>query len=411
MVTLSGPGQPRGSLSANEALASMAGIHSSLRRSDDVQPWDEHQARTVSWIQRPQHPRRRSPRFRSASKDYEAQPIDPSSRSDIRLDEVGSSHDALVLGAIVSLWVHNSALDAAKQRPAQDLYPESLQRIHKACPKPRPRQKNGGEYCEAGGSASHGPHTSPSRGTSSAFASMGLPHHPDNRKRKRRDESPDDQRNNNNSPPPPPTPPTSASSARVLSRAPFACPFSYTTLHCFKGLTRIVDVRQHLFRKHMAPHHCPICGATFEADPDDTRLNAHIGLQRCQPRNHGTIGVTPDQRDEIVRRAKHDAGRTDWDRWYLIWDILFPHDKTGVNRPATPYVDGSEFVRKIRVLVQEFRESTTTSAMVRELLPDAAALPPGAENAHRELHQNLDRHIGLFLHWLEARDAQGWGND
>src|SRR6201999_263357 len=54
-----------------------------------------------------------------------------------------------------------------------------------------------------------------------------------------------------------------------LSAAQFACPFwkkdARRYRDCCKGISRIRDVKQHLYRKHMLPSRCFICGSIFSS--------------------------------------------------------------------------------------------------------------------------------------------------
>lgn len=114
----------------------------------------------------------------------------------------------------------------------------------------------------------------------------------------------------------------------------FACPFykldPFRYRFCLFRHTspRTNYFKQHLRRYHLQPIHCSICGELFRhmSDKDD-----HIRNHSCHSRAFIHDGITQYQLEMINRipRTWHPK-----ERWYQLWDILFP----GKPRPATPYV-------------------------------------------------------------------------
>ncbi|KAL0932111.1 uncharacterized protein CTRU02_213064 [Colletotrichum truncatum] len=93
-------------------------------------------------------------------------------------------------------------------------------------------------------------------------------------------------------------------------------------------------VKTHLLRKHLQPIHCTICHEAFGTHAE---MNAHIVAMSCSR----AMGPSPycdaisnDQRDQL--KTLQSAGESEVEKWYKIWDILFP----GVQRPPSPYMTG-----------------------------------------------------------------------
>jgi len=118
---------------------------------------------------------------------------------------------------------------------------------------------------------------------------------------------------------------------------PFACPMYkrdpilHSQCAAFR-LTRIKDVKQHIWRAHYRPY-CPRCYLTFSSES----LRDQHARERppCEsvdevPQNWGNI--TGEQRSGLVPRF--DRRGTAEEHWFRIWDILFPE----VDRPQSPYL-------------------------------------------------------------------------
>ncbi|KAH7140136.1 hypothetical protein B0J13DRAFT_557250 [Dactylonectria estremocensis] len=119
---------------------------------------------------------------------------------------------------------------------------------------------------------------------------------------------------------------------------PFACPFyklnRTTHMDCIgRRLRRICDVKQHLTRRHSQQPFCPTCYETFSSPSirDD-----HIRLRRCQApsttRASNSLGVSPEAIIRLKDRTSRNVSLID--RWYGIWDIIFPD----VPKPPSPYL-------------------------------------------------------------------------
>ncbi|KAI0112136.1 hypothetical protein GGR51DRAFT_56862 [Nemania sp. FL0031] len=115
----------------------------------------------------------------------------------------------------------------------------------------------------------------------------------------------------------------------------FACPFY---LHdqenhqsCPNKTRRsISDVFQHIKKCHMQRPYCTSCGSLFE---DDSRRDLHMESCKIIRTVTEPSGMTPDQ---LIRM---DNALCRWitpdiERWYGIWDLMFP----GAARPDSPYI-------------------------------------------------------------------------
>jgi hypothetical protein len=127
----------------------------------------------------------------------------------------------------------------------------------------------------------------------------------------------------------------------------FACPFylhdRIRHSNCLNfTLKRLVDVRQHLLeRAHFQVVHCPNCGITFQGRLVEARQqrDAHIEERTCvsssTPPNYE--GITEDQEQCIrgIARGARSNQFTEVQRWFMIWDFLFP----GEPRPDSPFLN------------------------------------------------------------------------
>ncbi|KAI9151305.1 putative epoxide hydrolase [Paramyrothecium foliicola] len=136
----------------------------------------------------------------------------------------------------------------------------------------------------------------------------------------------------------------------------YACPFLKANrrrhIDCSRHqLTRISDVKQHIFRAHISPEHCARCQAVFPTDEDMTR---HLRQDEpCQVLSPSTP-LPPAVTDRQVAKLRSRLPRTltDTEKWYTIWDILFP----GLPQPASPYETGDALE-----LLDSIKSSLTTS--------------------------------------------------
>ncbi|KAI0897856.1 hypothetical protein F4806DRAFT_507633 [Annulohypoxylon nitens] len=154
---------------------------------------------------------------------------------------------------------------------------------------------------------------------------------------------------------------------RAIHSGPkLACPFyladniRHWNCHGF-GFTRIGDMRQHIKRKHVPPLHCPTCGEEFR---DLSSRDDHIDARACQESYFPRTWATLDMLDELDNTANRLNSHSDEERWYIIWDIMFP----GRARPPSPYIDNTHEgtrVSLIRAAIIEYQ----TQAEYQQLPP------------------------------------------
>ncbi len=121
-----------------------------------------------------------------------------------------------------------------------------------------------------------------------------------------------------------------------------ACPFykrfptQFTRCMFRNQLTSTSFVVQHLLRAH-AHIQCPICSQAFRGVAE---LDKHIQQQTaCRDASSSQKchqGLSPHQLHQL--RCRSARGLTEEQRWFHIWDILFP----GVDRPGSPNIASPE---------------------------------------------------------------------
>ncbi|PMD40225.1 hypothetical protein L207DRAFT_582447 [Hyaloscypha variabilis F] len=172
-------------------------------------------------------------------------------------------------------------------------------------------------------------------------------------------------------------------------------------------LSRIVDVRSHILRRHLQQSHCPRCGHGFPNDPTGTNRSNHILACLAPQSAFHYPGATPEQWAEILAggrnransRAHGNRGRaihTDEDEWFYIWDILFP----GTAHPPSPYVQHSDVVQIMLDSCSIFLEQGPAEAIVNHLLPEDTS-----PELRVQLHQNISFVINSFVNFVNQREV------
>lgn len=144
----------------------------------------------------------------------------------------------------------------------------------------------------------------------------------------------------------------------------WACPFYvHHGDDCYTGYKRISDLRQHLHRKHLRPPYCTTCGAAFKSM---SALKAHTQDQDCQPRNTSPPGITMDQ-EVRMHRTRNSGRKTNTERWYEIWNILFPDSEA----PPLSRIEirASEFSMRVKGMVHKYQGSQ----MMRKFVESSSA--------------------------------------
>ena len=120
----------------------------------------------------------------------------------------------------------------------------------------------------------------------------------------------------------------------------FACPFRARNptryAECLKhaALRNPRDVKRHVWQEHRLPNYCPVCYSVFETESE---CSEHIVQRICKlkSRPDHLEGVSEDQKKLLARRDRSGASREQ--RWFAIWDIVFPREP-----PPRPFPHGGE---------------------------------------------------------------------
>ncbi|KAK0381380.1 hypothetical protein CLIM01_01241 [Colletotrichum limetticola] len=138
-----------------------------------------------------------------------------------------------------------------------------------------------------------------------------------------------------------------------------ACPFykadKRTHNRCsLLQLSRIRDVKQHLYRKHMQPHYCSRCGRQFETQTEE---RCHTRQQDCSKRaNQPPDGITQDQQKELKERV--DRKLAVKEQWFAVWTIVFPDTPP----PDSPYVYSP--TREVATNMRNYWQETKAEMLV-----------------------------------------------
>jgi hypothetical protein len=196
----------------------------------------------------------------------------------------------------------------------------------------------------------------------------------------------------------PPPPKKTKSGQGKKPQKSFACPYLKWDPGKFKKccklkLSRISDVKNHLHRKHTPHHYCPLCQAIF---PDEDSLQGHIEDRNCSRRDPiMLIGVSRQQYQQLHKKSDSDASEEE--KWYKIWDILFPQHA----KPPSVYIDTN-----LALEMRQFREycENRGPAIMRERLESNSGWL-SSENTEEQRAVYLERMISqgfntLFEDWI-----------
>lgn len=200
----------------------------------------------------------------------------------------------------------------------------------------------------------------------------------------------------------------------------FACPFYLHDRHewhnCLRNytLTRIVDVRLHLLRVHLLAPQCPVCGEEFrensaESDSAEDRCNLHIQLQACEPSPSPLPtrhGLTRDDVEAVRRVAARRNGRGAADpaaeKWFDIWDIVFPN----IPRPYSPYITDNADIQRIR----DMNDDIFAGEQWRGLTEPVRGSNPSLQNVSRgTLMAIAERFVAMYrrMYHVPGQPASG----
>lgn len=165
----------------------------------------------------------------------------------------------------------------------------------------------------------------------------------------------------------------------------FACPFyrRWPTRHieCMdRKLTRIQDVKQHIYRKHSKPQfYCPTCAQVFPSpDPRDD----HIRLASCKratsSSRRSSDGISAQVQDSLKNRFSRRLSPLE--QWYSIWDLIFPGEK----QPQNAHV-GSKVIEMLGMLRDFWKNES------HRLIPGLMKPGPTQPLAEADLHLLMAR--------------------
>ncbi|KAH8887930.1 hypothetical protein GQ53DRAFT_768230 [Thozetella sp. PMI_491] len=155
----------------------------------------------------------------------------------------------------------------------------------------------------------------------------------------------------------------------------FACPFwkkdPRKNPGCFRHeLKRVNRVKQHLKTKHKIPIRCPKCQRSFENRPE---CYEHIRQTACEKLPMIVDeGISEEQVQALAAKGKADL--TQEQRWYRIWNIIFP----GVPSPSSPYRDEG-MAEGARDALQFYNENGRT--ILLDHMREAVDWSPGDDEA------------------------------
>jgi hypothetical protein len=88
-------------------------------------------------------------------------------------------------------------------------------------------------------------------------------------------------------------------------------------------------VREHLRRTHSPKISCPRCGLAFKKQYD---LEVHLNLRNEKGPECPVLdlpaprSMTPDMVAQLAERGKRETNISEEEKWYKIYQILFPND-------------------------------------------------------------------------------------
>ncbi|KAJ6784274.1 hypothetical protein PWT90_03916 [Aphanocladium album] len=193
----------------------------------------------------------------------------------------------------------------------------------------------------------------------------------------------------------------------------FACPFyrRWPTRHieCMnRKLTRIQDVKQHIYRRHSkSPFYCPTCSKVF-ASPDPR--DEHIREGQCTPATasskRSSDGISAQVQDSLKNRFSRRLSPID--QWYGIWDLIFPD----VTSPENAHV--GSLVTEMVGMLKDFWKNEG-QCIIPSLTKPNPSQPIGEADLQMLMAQMLDKVQDHFegepskadSAAVEATDSQG----
>ncbi|KAK1752679.1 hypothetical protein QBC47DRAFT_432306 [Echria macrotheca] len=173
-------------------------------------------------------------------------------------------------------------------------------------------------------------------------------------------------------------------------RKVLACPYwkldptKYRKCLKLESFWEVNRVKQHLTRKHLEPEiFCDMCKKPFH---DEAAKVRHLQEDRvtCVYEPWAERLITRRQQGELHKKSKADTER---DKWFDVWDILFP----GIPRPSSPFID--ERVSDDFRLFREYAGHRGRAVLLEQLRaagfnPPSASSPPQDDSMQEFLSQD-----------------------
>ena len=119
----------------------------------------------------------------------------------------------------------------------------------------------------------------------------------------------------------------------------FACPFAKRNpgayFECLTVTLRDVSkVKKHLRMKHLLPIYCSTCYQLFQGCQAEKKRDEHQRARNCTTQAECPFeGVTSEHQRQLTQRLGSAHGRSEAQKWYIVWDLLFDPKE----RPDNPY--------------------------------------------------------------------------
>ncbi|KAL1849681.1 hypothetical protein Daus18300_013182 [Diaporthe australafricana] len=186
--------------------------------------------------------------------------------------------------------------------------------------------------------------------------------------------------------------------ARKAERRLLACPFwkkdPIRHRDCFKGISRISYVKQHLRRSHQRPaYFCHRCGTQYRDEEEDLWIEHQLATERCEERIvELPDGITRAQQNGLTNYS--DRSTDEADQWYVVWDYVFPDGR--FPKPSSPYVN-----QDLSEEMSSFREFSHSQGW------NALASDPNLWNVTLLLDEELLQRCLTRIHdnWLAKRST------
>lgn len=128
---------------------------------------------------------------------------------------------------------------------------------------------------------------------------------------------------------------------------------------------------QHIIRQHLLDdkhYHCDNCRFGWPKDGrnSDTQWEEHTRVRTCQRVTLEELGkLLPEEHRRLKRKLKEKPAGSESERWYKVWEQLFP----GYKRPDSPYLSNEA----------EEIEASNVRRLDGILDEDLSQMPPGPE--------------------------------